>query len=62
MNTAAVPTNRRTLYIPQEKDLKIRLLAALKKQSVNEFINEILNEALKNTGSEDIQVYFNANE
>lgn len=62
MSTATVSTNRRTLYIPEDKDLKIRLIAALQKKSVNELINDILNEGLKAMSAEDLTAHIIANE
>jgi hypothetical protein len=62
MSTSIASTIRRTVYLPEDLDLKLRVGAALKKQSVNELINQLLQDAFANLDTDAMRQYIGAHE
>jgi predicted HicB family RNase H-like nuclease len=57
MNTQAEPIRRKTLYLAESLDTKLRIRAAMQRVSVNELINTVLEKELKDIDVEGLQQF-----
>jgi predicted HicB family RNase H-like nuclease len=57
MNTQAEPVRRKTLYLAETLDTKLRIKAAMQRVSVNELINTVLEKELKDIDVEGLQQF-----
>jgi predicted HicB family RNase H-like nuclease len=57
MNTQAEPVRRKTLYLSDSLDTKLRIKAAMQRVSVNELINTVLEGELKDVDVKGLQQF-----
>jgi predicted HicB family RNase H-like nuclease len=57
MNTPTEPVRRKTLYLSDSLDTKLRIKAAMQRVSVNELINTVLERDLKDVDVEGLQQF-----